>query len=443
MAELMAIGDSIFNGVRSMTMTRQLAALSPAALAARQMGMPFAVPDYPREVLFDLEALARHPFDIGRLKQQIVDNARQWWSGAGPWSNQQDFDNLGIAAADIDDLWTLNYDDCQNAAPGLIDYIQNNAGLDRYVMQAIYSLWTATNTAFILNPTRDPARGKETPIDILRRRQPKRLLVNIGSNNGVVSICLDGRGDAAHLDTLRDIPQLMGNFAAMLPTSLEAIYVNSLPKPSAVANLWTRMDFEELPPGCGKYYRRYVGRIGDLGGMTGAEMAAVDDLVADINKKIEYQLRRSLPGSIKLRMVDIFGMTASYDDKHGCECPTPAGNCKPVFVNKSGTRWHLTNLPLEVLGVFMHGGLFGLDNLHPTTVGYALMANRMIQSVGNDIPNVWKPIEMQEAFEWDTLLQNLPPALSIEDFLLSFLRFFVDAENNPMAAFSMLKARGL
>ncbi len=441
MPELMAIGDSIFNGVRSMTMTRQLAAVSAPALAARQMGMPLSVPDYPREVLFDLEALARNPFDVLRFKQQIVDNARAWWSGNAPWSNQKDFDNIAVAAADIDDMWSLRYDDFAVVAPGLIDYIEQNAGLGQDVITAIDQLWKATNFAFVLNPTRDPAQGQETPLDILARRQPTRLLVNLGANNGIVKLCVDADADEAHMKPIREIPGLMADLAARLPTTLKAVYVNSLPKPSTVANLWTRMDWEEMPPGCGKYYKKYVGRLGAVGGISGAEMASVDKEVAAINKEIERQMRRQLPRNVTLRMVDIYGATACYDDKHGCECVAPGCNCKPIFVNKGGTRWHLTNLPLEVLVGFMHGGLFGLDNMHPTTIGYALMANKIMQAVAQDVPNVWKPIDPQEAFELDTLMQNLPGSQSVVNFMFAFLRQFVAQERNPAAVLQALKAR--
>lgn len=441
MTELMAIGDSLFNGMRSMTITRQLAAVSAPALAARQMGIPFSVPDYPREVLFDLEALARNPFDVLKLKQQIVDNGRAWWSGNAPWSNNKDFDNLSMAAADIDDMWNLTYDQHADVAPGLIDYIEHNAGLGPDVIDAIEALWKATNFAFVLNPSRDSARAHETPLHILARRQPKRLLICLGANDGIVELCVDANADAKHMDPIRKIPDLMGELAANLPSSLEAVYVNALPKPSTVGNLWTRMDWEEMPPGCGKYYKKYVGRLGFVGGISGAEMEAVDKAIAEINKEMEQRIRRKLRPGVTLRMVDIYGMMSCYDAKHGCECVSPGCNCNPIFVNKGGSRWHLTNLPLEVLGGFVHGGLFGLDNMHPTTIGYALMANQIVAAVGQDSPNVWKPIDMQEAFEMDTLMQNLPGSQSVVNFMFAFLRQFVAQEKTPAEVLRALKAR--
>ena len=55
--ELMAIGDSVYNGVRSLTIDRVLASHSVPAQVAAAFGWDFVSPDYPRPVLANLEEL--------------------------------------------------------------------------------------------------------------------------------------------------------------------------------------------------------------------------------------------------------------------------------------------------------------------------------------------------------------------------------------------------
>src|SRR4051794_40645006 len=67
---MMAIGDSIFNGMTSLTIDAGRARLSAPALVARTLGTSsrFREANYPRSVLFDLEAeLQKGPSQL--LKQ--------------------------------------------------------------------------------------------------------------------------------------------------------------------------------------------------------------------------------------------------------------------------------------------------------------------------------------------------------------------------------------
>ena len=101
--ELMAIGDSIYNGTRSLTTNAELAALAVPAQVARAFGWNFRTPSYPRDVLFDLEDLFRSGrFDLDGLKQSVLDNA-QAWLDQGRWSADDCFDNISIAQTTIAD----------------------------------------------------------------------------------------------------------------------------------------------------------------------------------------------------------------------------------------------------------------------------------------------------------------------------------------------------
>ena len=64
--ELMAIGDSLGNGVRSLTIDSDLAAHAVPAQVARAFNWDFVAPDYPRPMLADFEAIFRDPL-VGTL----------------------------------------------------------------------------------------------------------------------------------------------------------------------------------------------------------------------------------------------------------------------------------------------------------------------------------------------------------------------------------------
>jgi hypothetical protein len=56
---IMAVGDSPYQGVRSLSFTSELALHSPPVQVARSLSLPMTVPDPARPILFDLEARLR------------------------------------------------------------------------------------------------------------------------------------------------------------------------------------------------------------------------------------------------------------------------------------------------------------------------------------------------------------------------------------------------
>jgi hypothetical protein len=69
--EMMAIGDSLFNGVRSLTINHHLAKWSAPKQVATALGIDFAVPDYPRHVVVDFENWVRKLPFIGGVPGEI------------------------------------------------------------------------------------------------------------------------------------------------------------------------------------------------------------------------------------------------------------------------------------------------------------------------------------------------------------------------------------
>ncbi|MFO1157422.1 MAG: hypothetical protein U1E60_01145 [Reyranellaceae bacterium] len=412
--ELMAIGDSCYNGVRSLTIDAALARQSVPAQVAKAFGWRFLVPDYPRRILFDLEAIARHPGSLGSLRQTILHNAREW-ANAGAWSALLAFDNISVAQMTISDLMMFTFNNHAGKIQGLIDRIAGSSALRT---DAIVDLYFTINGSFLLNPSHDASNpfASMTPLDIVEYRQPRRLLVNIGINDGIWEVCLSAK-NAIDSDAIMAAMQDLGDRLVALRKqgAVDHIYFNLLPKPSVVANLMPRANPAHCPPASG-YYPEYLGRLGQVGGLTGTDMAGIDSQVQALNENIQIDFAGRFGSVGGLHFVDIYDVMAKQDDKH-CRDITP------IRVDHGTMQWHLTNKPLQSLGGFVGGGLFGLDNLHPSTVGYATLAMAVceqITAVEGICPA--NPISHQDAFDADTLLWDVPRLWDIENLVLDLAK---------------------
>jgi lysophospholipase L1-like esterase len=413
--DFMAIGDSLYNGVRSATIHGELAALSGPAQAAPFLCGPngFVVPDYPRPVLMDLEEVLRE-LSLAELREGILANARAWQS-ASTWSSHACFDNLAFAGAAIEELFP--------AANGGITYAMNAPTIDLQIkaleanpkldVAAAAKLWFAINTAFVLNPSRGKAMANLSALDIVARRKPKLLAISIGSNDGLFGAILPG-GYHQKIGEIDKIPEKftrLGAHLAKLPKEIEKIAVTNLIRPSAVANLSPRSD-DEKRPGCGKYFKSYIPRIGDARAeLPAADVAAFDKQIVRVNAESAKALKSA---DSRIVITDIHAMVDQYDFKHGC---------KPGYlaVKDGHSTYSLDNrvYRYSYLFGFLGGGLFGLDNMHPTAVGYSIMADALLTSF-----NKTERTDKQRAYDNDTLLQNPPRSIEVIQGLVGLLGSF-------------------
>ena len=409
--ELMAIGDSIYNGTRSLTTNAELAALAVPAQVARAFGWNFRTPSYPRDVLFDLEDLFRSGrFDLDGLKQSVLDNA-QAWLDQGRWSADDCFDNISIAQTTIADQASLTYNNNVSKIAGLIEAVRDAEGFD--FVGVLPALYEAVNASFLLNPSNDPASAfaDRTPLEILAQRRPKRLLVNIGINDGIWTICLMATKDQFSPDAIAtDMHDLGVRLNDMRQAGqIDRVYLNLLPKPSCVANLMPRVDPGALPRGA-DYFPEYLGRLGQIGGLSGAEMKTLDEGVRDLNRRIADDLTETFGGE-GLAFIDAYGMMELHDNKHYRETRE-----HEIWIKD----WRINNVPLQR---WPHkGGLYGLDNLHPTAVGYAILAQavcRRIEEMEGLAPVA--PIDLAAAFRSDSLLTDMPRRLDISLLLINLV----------------------
>jgi hypothetical protein len=105
-------------------------------------------------------------------------------------------------------------------------------------LAAIGQLWYSLITCFTLNPRQREEQASKTQIDQVRERQPKLLLVNIGSNEGLFRAAFLGAFDQQTLDSVAAIPKKMEPLAdRLLPATVETIAFNSLVRPRTASNL--------------------------------------------------------------------------------------------------------------------------------------------------------------------------------------------------------------
>jgi hypothetical protein len=218
--EMMAIGDSIYNGVRSLTIDADLAAHSVPAQVAAAFRWNFISPDYPRVMLANFEQVFSDPLSgTLNLIKGAAANAHAWLAD-GTWSQNAVFHNLSIAQQVVNDLTTANYSDALTKAGQLA---AKGATLQLSELPVLYQ---ALNTCFVLNPQRTPG-DKRTAIDILADAKPKRLLINIGINDGLWELLL--MGDATNYQKNVDPTAAMGKLAADLQArcgDIQHFYIN-------------------------------------------------------------------------------------------------------------------------------------------------------------------------------------------------------------------------
>lgn len=432
-SDMMAIGDSLYNGVRSLGIDATRAAHAAPAMVARALGVPFATPDYTRDkpagarFLFNLEE-ALHPIDpglVGRLGRDAVEDGKWWLDPANrkKWSRLPFFDNLSFAGATISDLHQRSAGqalEMARAAHGRLVVNPSDA-------TALGELFFHLNLAFVLNPAGDPALDDKTAVAQVGLRRPKRLLVNIGSNEGLFRIGIMGTVTEPFLNALRAIPSLaflLADAIARACPTLPTIYYNLLPRPRILANLAPRADSTMNTPVGDQYYPQYVSRLGlePFKDVKADELRDFDDEVRRINALTAQRLRDRLGD--KVVPVDLFGAFDAFDGKHHgrdryVTVPLPQGGL-PI---KISNRPFATTATGRVTGGC---GLFSIDNMHPTFAGYAALANPVLAAIAKQEGIAPAPtVDMVAAAQADSLVTNPPPSLRLASLLLSIALLFV------------------
>lgn len=411
---MMAIGDSMYQGVRSLTFTKELGLFSPPAQVARRLHIPFVTPDPERPLLFDLEAILRAGNLLAlpsTIRNTAVANVGAWLAEA-QWSQHQVFDNVAFGGAIIESLYKDTYEAYLPQVIKLANGLKAAPGFEPGILGP---LWYALGVCFTLNPQRRDEQAGLTQLDQVARRRPEILLVNIGSNEGLFNAAFLGAipdDDDAVKATVAKMRELAHRLKE-LPSAVERIVFNSLVRPRTASNLTSPVQDVFPAPVEAGYFDRYAPRIGPNVLIPGDAVKAYDDRIAQANQAIESDMK-AIVGR-RLTFVDLYAASTAFDGKHF------AKRYLEVFPNgadAAGLR--LRNQPLmATAGMFDLGGLTGLDNMHPSVPGYALIADAVLRAMGSQLTT-----DKEQAYRQDTLLNGIPKALTLFGAVLTLLGLF-------------------
>jgi lysophospholipase L1-like esterase len=493
--ELMAVGDSLYNGVESLSISKEKAHYSIPSFVARGLNVHgYREASYDRPLLADLDvdfqSSWRHIAEtLGNHVTVDIDSyTNPSRVGYFQRSKPKFFDDVAIAQADSAQLM------CDTSGEGsawIAPYYTGNVlhipsgkfGIPHDLTTWLYEV----NSRFLLNPSLDDHYKNLSQLGEVLARKPKNLLMNIGSNDGLWLMAFKGFTPNTCYDTVNykpvspcgpstqsissDMAQLVKNMRAIAQTLAPLtthVYVNLLGPPRAVANL-NPVGFARVSGKTG-YFAHYETYINDTGlqTVTGADVKAMDDLVTSANRQIISNMCQVL-GPRRVTFVDLFGLLSEYDAKNALNSkPTPQNSISVnVDLGQGPTAVPLDNLVLhpdprrfQVTGgefSLVDGGLFSLDNMHPTAFGYGLVANRVMAAMKAPIPTRGGCAVISADYRgagavnfaslYDELLRNkVPNAVFIEPHvhtLLELARAFLPKNAPPSLANATLQAQAL
>ena len=316
--------------------------------------------------------------DLGDIKADLAKNTDYWFEKPASPTGRLFFENLAVASATIADLTTQTWQSAHDYLRALPNGTKSKIKKLKFDGLAFGDIVQALNARFTLNPSGKRAFRSLSQLGLVAARQPRRLLVNIGANNGLWDIAFEAN-PRGRVVFRRDLKALARQLSA-LPADVEHIYFNNLGLPSSVPNLMPLPDLieqhETNKPGKGKYYRRYENRFGfGYGSMTGQQLERLDRHVTKVNAQAREILEDAFAGDKRLHFVDLAALLQSYDSKHQ---KRTARNVVKLANGKTITNVMTEGDFLGLFGGFRRGGSQGLDGMHPTVVGYGLMAHRVI-----------------------------------------------------------------
>ncbi|MFD0387357.1 SGNH/GDSL hydrolase family protein [Tistrella bauzanensis] len=375
-------------------------------------------------MLFDLEQALRDGAGLGDLHRMVLANVDAWLGGIdrGGVDGSPFFDNIATASACFENLYA------DTAAHYTAEMRRLVARLrDRLDLNAVSSLYYAVNAAFLLNPTCHPDLADITPLGLVASRRPHRLLVNMGANEGLFMTCLTAAYNQNRIIEIDLIPVLLRALAERLRDhcpSIGRIYVNGLIRPRVVANL-TPADVNDTGDGLGdgSYLTDYCGRLGRLGRLTQAEMVRFDNHIHAINDRMRAALADVL-GS-RAVFIDMYAFSDGFDAKHW-------GDGRALVMPDGPYGIRLSNLPMTAF--VARGGLFSMDNLHPSSVGYALMANHVGAEIAATEGVAFTPVDPVAVWRSDSLLRNRPGSLDLLSLIGALVMSMVGLGRPPARA---------
>lgn len=427
----------------------------------------FVPADYPpqRPVLLDAEALLRRHVrtllpltglaELGlalpAIAAEVRNNARDWIAAQDSTpvpAAPRRFDNLAVAGARLPDLFSVTYghlsdrwaamrtkivgfddpldwngalplgdpyaDDrafASQPSPTAAERITDNGGAPGWNVGDVH---ITLNHRHLMNPDGAPGLEGFTALDVVRARRPLVLLVHIGANHGLPDICI-GQGDKGARGAAR-----LRRFARLWPACAEALAsVDGLgmvlvvvpPLPSQVPALMPPQDVDGHPsvasvpgPGGRLYHSSYVSALTLVPPPVFYDAAQVMDFDAAAQEARDALFHATLQAftgkPTHVAFVDSAAIIGAHDTKNGMGVPFREPTTGISYDNRCIGD-------VGVLGHKLRGGICSLDNFHPTTLGYRVVARAVVDAIAAKMPSLVKaqPAIVQAG---DELLEDPP-----------------------------------
>lgn len=472
---LMAIGDSLLNGMRSLSIDDSLARLSIPAEVGRALipppgFAPFVPAAYPQTILLQIEDMLRQrvtsifpPAGLLELvaavngpngiRSAVRANARDWLNrfAAAPPARPRRFDNIAMNGARLPDVFGTSYAQVEarwaamrqviatvedpfawrGALPPGDPYADDRANaaqpaappgdplLGQPTDWGLADVHITLNMRHLFNPDSGPGLDAYRVIDVVHARRPHVLLLDIGPNHGLSDICLSGAGERgiARLQRFGALwPDCAAELAATPDLGLAVILLPPLPSQiPALMPPQTDDPRAPAPPHGADYHARYVSALSFQPPgreYSGAEVQGFDQAVRAVSAGMRQAAEAAFAAAGKqVAFVDLAALLHRHDAKNGRGEPF-------VPDRASGIAYDNRSIGQRVpFGAnTLRGGIGSLDNFHPSTLGYRYVAQAVVEAIGAALPG---------------LVSGLPAVTIAGDSLLS---------NPPWGAINMLGA---
>lgn len=460
MAKLVAIGDSLAQGFQSGAISKT--ELSFPVMIARSLGLSidcsvtadFTIPSYEGNGLpINIEALLlsmsaelgseisldewvlRFPILLAEFLN-ATEELYERGQGSIPSSFNGQFHNLSVWGFRVLDTLTIHSDYCDRI-------IEASEGLIENDLLSVPSAAMYRTARQVLNPANEQHKGQWTQIDNLKAIRDteggvENLIVWIGANDCLGTVGkLEMKPMFANFASID--PERRYEFNLTHPKIFKQDYVALVAKIREVISPTTRVfigtiPYVTIPPiatGIGKLsssskYFEYYGRFfcnednfnhSSNSHLTGAEIQKIDNTIDEFNQTIRQEV--ALAGD-NWHLVDTGGILNSLAVKRNHFANTPDRPLKAYYASLGFIDHPLLQLdPIPSVlslrtenGIRTSGGLFSLDGMHPSTIGYGIVAEAFLiemQKAGVANANPAR-LDWRQIIAQDSLLQS-PPVL--------------------------------
>ncbi len=429
----MAVGDSLPQGCRHLSVRASFCAQSWPARIAQAQGWDFAAPDHHDPVLFDIEEEVRRldpvflsPANLAfaGLPERIRMNFARWQQQPGG-SKFEALDNVAVAGARVHHLYSLTSASANDEVNKLV------AGSHGNFIARAGDLHLPVNARFVLNPQQKSEYMDFSPLDWVEKRQPETLLVHIGHNAGLFPFGFEAKdqpsvtqGDHDGLDYFGQWKKVADRLAG-LPASVKNILVVLLPKVGAVAALHPTSS--QRVNGYAPFYEPRILPVSRT--LPGTRVAEMDGMIRETNRQIEKVVRASAKSAgteARLKFLDAYESLEGLDFKNSLD----AKRRLKLTGNQLIDNRYLDgrpNFPQIFKGTLIAGGYMSIDGMHASGVGYADLASRAMQTLGLPHPAADRSALLRRGFDEDTLLSRYPLELDGLIRLIDIARSFIRA----------------